>query len=208
MIGHRDIGVIKFIFAVILTTTAIFNVRAEKKIIDELPTISETIKDFNIQNIKAEIKELDLHHIEGIWQFTATGTEVAICRLKNSKYGQLQQITSYNIILISAPNRALRPGTIIGIISATPQQGEYDARLYTQALGSTLTVPKRFTLTLDDNDNALTFRQHRSAFSFKPWRLLPYFWRGVIQQNKELKSAAGCVRTYPIPTLPREPIYL
>lgn len=202
---HRAL---KVLFAAIFITTSSFNTRAENKIINELPTISEQIHNFSIKMLKENIDKLNLHHIEGIWQFTSSGTEIAICRRDNTNYGSIHQAVSYNIILLYSPNRVLRPGTIMGIITPTPKQGEYDARIYTKSIGSTLTIPKKFTLTLDDDDSALLFRQHRSKFSIKPLRLLPYLWRGAIQQNIEIRSSVGCIRIHPAPTLPREPIYL
>ncbi len=208
MTWDRNISVIKIFLAVIIATTSAFDTLAEKKIVDDLPNLSETITNFSIPTLKKQIKESNRHHIEGFWKFTSTGVEVAIFRRENDGTGHLQQAISYNLILLFSPNRALRAGTIMGILTPTPKQGEYDARIYTQSVGSTLTIPKQFTLTLSDDESALTFRQHRSAFSFKPWRLLPYFWRGAIQQNREAKSAEGCIRIYPEPTLPLEPIYL
>ena len=194
--------------AVIFATTTIHDILAERKITNDLPIVSETVADFNINSLKSEIAELNLHHIEGIWQFTATGAEVAICRRDKTGYGHSQEAISYNIILIHSPNRVLRPGTIMGIAIPTPKLGEYEARIYTRYVDSKLTLPKKFTLTLDEDDNALTFKQHRSALSINLWSTLPYLWRRVVKLNREEKSAAGCIRIFPQPTLPREPIYL
>lgn len=208
MIRRRHICILNLLFAVIFATTTTIDAQAEKKIIDNLPAKSEIVSNFNTQKLKDHLAGLNLHHIEGIWQFTATGVEIAICRREDPARGNMQQVSSYNIILLFSPNRALRAGIIMGIATPTPNRGEYDARIYTQAVGSTLVIPKHFTLTLDDDDSALTFRQHRSALSFNPWRLLPYLWRGAIQKVPKTKSSTGCVRIYPEPILPREPIYL
>lgn len=196
-----------FVTAIIIAVTALCP-RAEKKIIDGLPKFSETISGFSRAEAVDRLKESDLHHIEGIWQFPATGVEVAIMRTDDRHSDKESRITSYRIIILYSPNRSLRPGTVMGLVTPAPKRGEYDARIYTRSVGTSLTMPKRFTLTLDNDDGALSFKQHKSAFSVNLWRLLPYLWRYSVHANQQDKSTEGCIRVYPAPLLPREPVYL
>lgn len=154
------------------------------------------------------LDELPLHHIEGIWKFPATGVEVAIIR--NNPQQRESGLTAdfYRMIVVDSDNRAIRPGTVMGLISPAAKRGEYDARIYTSNVGSTLVMPKTFTLTLTDNDASLTFKRHKSAFNVNLWRLLPYLWRYTIYPNEQDRNSDGCIRIYPNPPVPREPIYL
>lgn len=196
-----------FVTAVIIAVTS-FYLNAEKRIIDDLPKFSETVSGFNKTMAIGILKEADLHHIEGIWLFPATGVEVAIMRKADQKPSTADNTVSYIIILLHSPNRTLRPGTVMGMITPAPKRGEYDAKIYTRAVGTSLTMPKRFTLTLDKDDGALSFKQHKNAFSVNLWRLLPYLWRYSVHSNQQDRSTEGCIRTYPAPALPREPVYL
>lgn len=157
------------------------------------------------------MRQLPLHHIEGIWQFPATGAEVAIIRQDTSAETgpSSAAVTIYQIILLDSPSRTLRPGTIMGLITPSAARGEYNARIYTQSLGSTLLIPKSFTLTLSDQDASLRFVRHKGAFSINLWRLLPYLWRYTIHPNNTSDTKDdGCVRIFPNPPIPREPVYL
>lgn len=206
-IPGRKINIPLIAVALMLLFTA-FAAHCEKKIIDTLPKTSRTITGFSRAALTARISEMDLHHIEGIWQFPATGVEVAICRSNGNHIGQRNSAVSYDIIVLSSTNRAIRPGTIMGMATPAPKRGEYDAKIYTKSIGSTLILPKRFTMTLESDDSALTLKQRRSAFSFYPWRLLPYLWRYTIRQNQPDQTTDGCIRIFPRPQPPREPIYL
>lgn len=182
---------------------------AEKRIISSLPIRSEAIKDFNYSSFLSRMKEMPLHRIEGLWQFPSTGVEVAIIRTDETmSYSSSEGTTVYSMILTASPNRAIRQGTVMGLITPAAKKGEYDANIYTSNIASTLTIPKRFTLSLTDDDSSLQFRQHRSKFSVNLWRLLPYLWRYTIHPNAPEKNSDGCIRIYPAPALPREPIYL
>lgn len=203
-----DIKISQFFVTAIIIAVTSFVSKAEKKIIDGLPKFSETIEDFNRASAIKQLKETDLHHIEGIWQFPSTGVEVAIMRNRNSGTTTESHAISYNIILLYSNNRSLRPGTVMGIATPAPKRGEYDARIYTRAIGTSLTMPKRFTLTLDKDDSALSFKQHKNAFTVNLWRLLPYLWRYSVHANQQDHSTDGCIRIYPEPLLPREPVYL
>lgn len=184
------------------------HIRAEKKLIDGLPAQSQRIENFNPATLMAEMSEAPLHHIEGIWQFPATGVSVAI-RLQQSPATPFHDAPAlYDIVIIHSPNRAIRPGTIMGIASPAAKRGEYDARIYTKNLGSRLFASKKFVLTLSDSDNSLSIRPYRSRIRFNIFRMLPYLWRPPIQFTGGENRSDGCIRIFPAPTEPREPVYL
>jgi len=155
-----------------------------------------------------EMELTPLHHIEGVWQFPSDGVTVAIRRYSPENVPAGTAVEGYRMILVTSPNRALRPGTVIGYLTPTARTGSYEARIYTVQTGLTLTNPRKFTLTLDGNESQLEFQRHKSAYSFNLWRALPYMFRHVVRKNETTKVPDGCRRLYPAPSLPHEPIYL
>lgn len=190
----------------ILLTAIISAVSAEnisaRDFIDELPGKSKTVRDFSYTKALDRLRELSLHHIEGIWQFPSDGIEIAIIRRDN------REPAVYNMILLKSPRRSTRPGTIIGLASRTAKSGVYEAKIYTRSHGSTLYSPKKFRLNLSDEDTNLLFEKRKGAFSFNFWRFLPFSLRYTVRKNQPEKSTAGCIRIYPAPVRPYERIYL
>lgn len=185
------------------------NIHAEKRLIDRLPQRSVADSGFAHSTMIETLRQLPLHHIEGIWKFPATGSEVAIVRSNPDINNPTASVNLYHIILFTSDSRAIRPGTIMGFITPSSTQGEYDARIYTSSVGSTLIMPKTFALTLAENDTSLRFKQKKSTFSINLWRLLPYLWRYTIHPNTSTDTQTdGCIRIFPEPPVPREPIYL
>lgn len=186
---------------VIISAFGAENITA-RDFIDDLPGKSKTIDDFSYSKATAQLKNLSLHHIEGIWQFPSDGIEIAIIRRDS------REPAVYNMIMLKTPRRATRPGTIIGLATRTAKSGVYDAKIYTRAHGSTLYAPKKFRLNLSNNDTNLLFEKRKSAFSFNFWRLLPFSLRYTVRRNEPEKSTDGCIRIYPAPSRPYERIYL
>lgn len=184
------------------------NCYASKRFLDELPRFSLIEPEFSVSKIKERLASMPLHHIEGIWQFTGQGFTVAIERDGAESGNYTSDSEGYRIYLIQAPNRALRPGTVIGHVSRSASEGVYDARIYTKSIGSRMSAPKGFTVKLDAGDSRMVFEPKKSALSVNLWRLLPYMWRYSVRQNHNSAPAEGCVRVFPVPDLPFEPVYL
>ncbi len=180
---------------------------AADRYIDGLPGTSKTISGFSVAEMRKEIASTPLHHIEGIWKLTSDGTEIAILRDRNQSDSD-NNARAYRMILMRSANRALRPGTVIGLVSPTAKTGTYDARIYTKAIGPQLSAARKFTLKLDDNDSHLIFEMNKSAYSINLWRMLPYMFRYSVRKNNKQPSTAGCIRIFPAPELPSEPVYL
>ncbi len=200
----------KWILSISLTAFSLFaaaSLHAEKKLIDRLPKISRVTPGFDYSSLLHDMSEAPLHHIEGIWQFPATGVTVAISR-EDGFDAPASPAQVYSIVLVFSPNRAMRPGTVMGLIAPMAARGEYEANIYTSSAGSKLTIPRKFTLQLSDDDSSLSFKRHRSTFSVNLWRMLPYLLRHTVTPNRENRENDGCVRIFPEPPLPREPIYL
>ncbi len=177
----------------------------QKKHVDNLPSKATVIENFSLPRLMSQLDSLPLHHIEGIWQFPATGVEVAVLRHDTGMPVSSDRV--YDMMVVASPNRAIRPGTIMGVVSASARRGEYDAKIYTKNIGSMLTAPKRFTLSLSDEDSSLEIKPVKGRLIYNLWRLLPYLWRYAVYPSREPSRVDGCIRIYPDPPAPLEPIY-
>lgn len=175
-----------------------------------LPKLSPLpIRSYSIDSVKADMDSRPLHHIEGIWMMTETSAKVAI-ELDTAPMigGRSSDAPTYRIVLLTSPNRALRPGTIMGQIVPSAKEGIYQAEIYSSAIGSRLSNPAKFTVELDKTDNRIVLTRHPNAFTVNLWRALPYMWRYVVRKNQPSPTYHGCVRLYPPPVPPLQPIYL
>lgn len=146
------------------------------------------------------------HRIEGIWTFRAEQITVSIERTSTSDG------SSYHIILLDAPNRRLRPGTVIGSLTPGASTGIYEARLFSSMDGKgLLSRPKVYYAKLTDSDSRIEFRSPRHDYAINPAGLLPYALRRIIRRHnysRDEQPQRGCVRIYPQPIVPEEPVYL
>lgn len=176
---------------------------------DDLPKKSVTLAGFSLDKVKKRMSEMPLRHIEGVWQFRSEGVTVVIEHAGSvTADGKRDDRDCYLMVLAESPNRAMRPGTVMGYVIPSAGRGRYEASMYTMAVGSTLMMPKRFDMKLEDGDDELVFTQRRGALSVNLWRMLPYLWRHVVTRNHEPHRSRGCVRVFPEPELPLEPVYL
>lgn len=175
----------------------------------KLPKLSGApLQGYDMASVKRAMDSRPLHHIEGIWLMTDPSAKIAI-ELEDASNGiSSMDAPAYRIVLLSSPNRALRPGTVMGRIVPAAKEGVYQTELYTSATGSRLSSPAAFTAELDKTDNRIVMTRHRSTFSVNLWRTLPYMWRYVIRKNRPAPTYHGCVRIYPEPVPPLQPIYL
>ncbi len=188
----------------IVVISGVSSAHARLPKLSPLPT-----RHYTIDSIKADMDSRPLHHIEGIWMMTETSAKVAI-ELDYSPAigGRSSDAPAYRIVLLTSPNRALRPGTIMGQIVPSAKEGVYQAEIYSSAIGSRLSNPAKFTMELDKTDNRIVLTRHQNTFTVNLWRALPYMWRYVVRKNQPATTYHGYVRLYPPPVPPLQPIYL
>ncbi|MCM1348318.1 MAG: hypothetical protein NC338_02815 [Firmicutes bacterium] len=201
-------GILKQITIIILLLTS--NAAAAKSsYLSELPGRStKPAASFRADSVRHILSQLPLHHIEGVWQFTGNGTEIAIIRREPTLSAIASKPIVYEIILLQSPDRALRPGTVIGLVTPSAKSDTYQARIYTKSSSSTLFSPRNFLLKLDKEESRLVFDKKKNEYGLNLWRLIPYAWRYSIHRNNQGTSNEGCIRIFPAPELPIEPIYL
>lgn len=176
----------------------------------DVPATSLTLSGYeDTDSVRARMAASPLHIVEGLWRFPADGGLMAVERCDLG--GERERASQYRLVVVDAANRILSPGTVMGYLWATAKRGVYEARLYTSVNreGTQLCNPKYFTLTLDDQESRLSFRKHKTGVRLNLWRLLPFMFRfSVVRQDNRPDDLDGCVREYPMPALPAEPIYL
>lgn len=182
-----------------------------KSMLDGIPSRSEVLPGYERDSAQLRLGEMPLHIVEGIWEFASEGTLMAIERVDSDVNGRPSAATLYKMVAVRGADMALRPGTVMGYLTTTSKRGVYDARIFTSRSddGTVLSSPKTFTITLTDEDSRLTIKEYGKNFVFNWWRLLPYMYRYLIsRRERSAGDIDGCVRVFPEPARPLEPVYL
>lgn len=185
----------------------------ESKALDNVPAMSVRLDGYDtMTEVTDRMGTIPLHSIEGVWRFAAEGTLMAIERDPATEYSPDDAGTvTYRMVIVSAADLSLRPGTVMGYLSPTSRRGVYDARIYTGRTdaATSLHSPKTFTLTLSDSDSRLSINRYGTTIRFNWWKLLPYMYGRLITRREKSPGAIdGCMRVYPAPAIPMEPRYL
>lgn len=183
-----------------------------RSMLDGVPSRSEIISGYERDSVRVRLAEMPLHIVEGIWEFASEGTLMAIERVDGSAVsGRTATATLYRMVVVRGADMALRPGTVMGYLATTSKRGVYDARIFTSRSddGTTLSSPGTFTITLTDEDSRLTIKEYGKSYIFNWWRLLPYMYRYLVtRRDRPSGDLDGCVRVFPEPARPIEPVYL
>lgn len=170
-----------------------------------LPTVSPSPGDdnFNVEHIRERLSDTALHRIEGIWQLTHGGATIAIEREPDS------DAETYSIRIIQSPDRLVKPGTLLGRAERSGNSSLYLARLYTRTRAGRPYYPKSFSLKFNDDESRLDFMRHKTTLRINLWHFVPFLYRNSVRTYDPDRSAhAGCVRLFPAPEIPVEPIHL
>ena len=152
------------------------NIRAERYI-DTLPARSVVAEGFTRELVEARLAELPALEVEGLWQMTADGAVVAIERW-TPDHLPADGSTCLRMVVVTAPNRSLRPGTLMGYLAPTAAKGVFDARIYT-SLDENGVLSGAKTFRLQAKDDALTLTRVRGGLIVDWFRMFPYLLRRV-----------------------------
>lgn len=186
---------------------------SDDSVLDRTPDRSERLDGYDTPGIvTSRMASAPLHTVEGLWRFATEGSLMAIERTDSRPLDPDEAgVDTYRMVIVRAADISLRPGTIIGYLTPTARRGVYDARIYTSRSddGTRLHSPKKFTLTLGDDNSRLAIATYGNSLRFNWWRLLPYMYRRVVTpREKSPGDINGCLRVYPAPATPIEPRYL
>lgn len=177
------------------------------------PDRSWVIDGFTDSVARALILEIPGSGIEGIWQTTSEGSEIAVISSEIPAAGRIRGTApagSVLFVVLGSPRPAIAPGTVMGWASPAAKNGKWDAWFFTRAEGCTLSGLKRFTLSADD-DTRLQMNEVHKGVAANLWRLLPYMYRRVFSNvDDRERGLDGFLRVWPLSpsSPPARPVYL
>lgn len=158
---------------------------------------------YDMDAAKALCDSMPLQSPEGIWIYPEDCVTVLVTQKKQLSATQLP---SFEIRVVETSDVRMRPGEVIGILSATPERNKYEAQFYTERKNNLLLKPKTVIAQINDEGETMILKQSKPKFNFRftfnPSILLPKMWR-VIRMNTSsanttsLAPAIGMVKIYP-----------
>lgn len=158
---------------------------------------------YDIDAAKAFCDSMPLQSPEGIWIYPEDGVTVLVTQKKQLSATQLP---SFEIRVVETSDVRMRPGEVIGILSATPERNKYEAQFYTERKNDLLLKPKTVIAQINDEGETMILKQSKPKFNFRftfnPSILLPKMWRVIRMNtssanNTSLAPAIGMVKIYP-----------
>lgn len=181
--------------------------------LERLPKVSTVVSGYAAaDSVRARLAEAPLTAVEGLWQMLDGGATVCVERYIDPSLPAAAQPATFRMVMVDAPDRHVRPGTVVGYVTATVKPDTYEARMYTDLAERTgLSVPHTFYLKLSGDEwERMDIEPKRSRYTLNPWRLLPYMYRSVVRvRDNKPENLDGAVRVYPPSAAnPLQPIYL
>lgn len=178
----------------LLALTADMSAAAPQRWIEMLPTTSAVLDGY--MDDEAVRERLDCNAtnpIEDIWKLVATGGLIVVERMDNPG-ADVGQVDRYRMVVMRSPDRAVRPGTVMGYLQPTASRGTYEARIYTHTEGDgILTGAKTFRIVV--GEDAMQFFRVRSGLMVNLFRMLPYMFRRAVDYRPDDHNGLdGCVR--------------
>lgn len=161
--------------------------------IDTLPTESVVLDGYMSDGIEERMDIEASSPIEDVWKLVATGGLIAVERVE-PRGADVGSADCYRMVVLRAPDRAVRPGTVMGYLQPTAAGDTYEANIYTDTDGDgTLRGAKSFRVVV--SEDAMQFYRVRSGLSVNIFRLLPYMFRRAVDYRPDDHNGLdGCVR--------------
>lgn len=185
----------------VLTLPVRLSASSPDRWIDTLPTESVVLDGYMSDGIEERMDIEASSPIEDVWKLVATGGLIAVERVE-PRGADVGSADCYRMVVLRAPDRAVRPGTVMGYLQPTAAGGTYEAKIYTDTDGDgTLRGAKSFRVVV--SEDAMQFYRVRSGLSVNIFRLLPYMFRRAVDYRPDDHNGLdGCVR-YRHYSLPR-----
>lgn len=179
-----------------LTTPIHATVTASPEFLKQLPERSHECPGcWLIDSVEARLDHLPLQGAEGLWQMTGDGAIVAILPADRPDAPSGSCI----MVMVEAPARHPRPGTLIGYMVPTAKQGVYELRMYTRLRADlTLDRQRSFLLTTTQGGNRFSLSTVKPKVRFNLWRMAPYMFRYSVHIRGDQRDGLnGALRMYP-----------
>lgn len=164
----------------------------------QFPFQAEILPGYEEDEVKARCDAMDLQPIEGIWYYPDEMMTVVVERCPDS-FNKMSN--HYRMVLVSANDMSLLPGTVIGYCVQSADRNKYKLWMYSEQRGSLIANPQMCVAELNvDKDELLIERSEikvRVRVNFS--RFLPNLFKGVsvVASKNDINVPEGFRKIYP-----------
>lgn len=184
---------LRYIVMVVVALSASFSAIAS----DNYPFRGEVLRGYDEDSVRARCDATDLQPIEGMWYYPDEEMTVVVERCNSSE-------RDYRIVLVSAEDMSLLPGTVIGYCKPTADSKKYKMWIYGEQLMNVLENPQLCLGELSNDAKQLIIKRSdvelRVRVNFT--QFLPKLLKGISiysSGKKEVEVPEGFVKVYPTP---------
>lgn len=159
---------------------------------------------FDINQAFDYCNEKGLNPIEGVWVYPEDKVTVLISEDEENTFSQLPK---YYITVVRSEDCNLKPGDVLGTLTALAKPGAYKIELYSEKKNSLLMKPVSCLATLSNDEETLLIKSDKSKLKFRFNlnfnRLLTGFWKIVSTgitpdlNSQKTELPVGMVKIYP-----------
>lgn len=160
---------------------------------------------FDMQRAREICDSIPLSPPEGVWIYPEDNVTVLVIRRDGS---DPNSIGEYDISVVETTDCSVKPGEIIGRLSASPDEQKYEMELFTEKRNGILSRKQTCLATLSKEGETLILQKDKKRglnfrISLNPSMLLPKMWRmlrtGVSTTSGKSRQEApvGMVKIYP-----------
>ena len=145
---------------------------------DKPPVESIVLPGYSEETARDRLSSTPMQPIEGIWEYPDEMMTLVIERFSSPQFSRKLK---YRIVLLSADDMSLLPGTVIGYIAESADNAKFELWLYSELDGKILTGASKCVATLDSDGNSLTFVRNeiKMRVRFNVMRFLPKIFRFI-----------------------------
>ncbi len=145
---------------------------------DEPPAKAIVLPGYSEEMARNRLMASPIQPIEGIWEYP---DEMMMLVIERFSSPQFSRKLKYRIVLLSADDMSLLPGTVIGYIAESADNKKFELWLYSELDDKILTGASKCVATLDSDESALTFvrSEIKLRVRFNVMRFLPKIFRFI-----------------------------
>lgn len=163
----------------------------------------KSLRAYDMDMAKEICGGLPLEDVEGVWIYPEDKVTVLVLNDGKQPDGGL---ASYTVSVVETSDARLKPGEVIGKLTATSEERVYKIELSTEKKNDLLLKPKAVMATLSKDGDSFSFKRQKSPLkarlNFNFSRLLPGFWKmistGISSSgNSSVSLPVGMVKIFP-----------
>lgn len=145
---------------------------------DKPPAEAIVLPGYSEEMARDRLSASPMQPLEGIWEYPE---EMMTLVIEQFSSPQFSRKLKYRIVLLSADDMSLLPGTVIGYIAESADNEKFELWLYSEHDGKLLTGASKCVATLDADESTLTFvrSEIKLRVRFNVMRFLPKIFRFI-----------------------------